>query len=158
MGEVVNEKKRKACSVNWSRQMTFKLIELYESHSNLWDCSLEQYKNRNARKNSIDTISEVMGISAQEVNDKIHSLRCQFQSITRKWKKTKRGQAAGDNFVVKWEFYQALKFIDLPTNGMNENAIDSLVSMFLFIMYKVFQIIEKVILMYRVIFYIIFCQ
>lgn len=111
--------------------MTLKLIELYESHSNLWDCSLEQYKNRMARKTFIDALSEVMGISVQEVNDKIHRLRCQFQSINRKKKKTKSGQATGDNFVTKWEFYEALKFIDLSTSGLNETTIDSLVSIFL---------------------------
>lgn len=133
-----NEKKsneRKACSVIWSRELIIKLIGLYESHSNLWDCSLEQYKNRNARKSSIDAISNAMGISADEVNNKIHSLRCQFQSINRKRKNTKSGQATGDNFVIKWEFYDALKFIDLPTTGVNEITIDSLVSMFLLIKY-----------------------
>ncbi|XP_074026271.1 uncharacterized protein [Leptinotarsa decemlineata] len=128
MSEVEKKSKKKKSSVNWSRQMTLKLIELYESHSNLWDCSLEQYKNRMARKTSIDAISEVMGISVQEVNDKIHSIRCQFQSINRKKKKTKSGQATGDNFVTKWEFYEALKFIDLSTSGLNETTIDSLIN------------------------------
>lgn len=58
-----------------------------ESHSNLGDYSLEQYKNRNATKISIDAISNAMGIFAQEDNDKIHRVRCQFQSINRKQKK-----------------------------------------------------------------------
>ncbi|KAF5272963.1 hypothetical protein FQR65_LT17271 [Abscondita terminalis] len=108
--------------------MIRELIKLYESHSNLWDCSLDQYKNRNIRKSSIEAISNAMGIPAEEVNDKIHSLRCQFQSINRKKKQNKSGQSVGDNFIVKWEFYEALKFIDLPTTCTNETAIDSLIN------------------------------
>lgn len=134
MTEIMNNK-QKTSNVKWSREMVLKLIELYESHSNLWDVSLEHYKNRNARKTSIDAIANAMGISIQEVNNKIHSLRCQFQNINRKRKKTKSGQAAGDNFCVKWEFYEALKFIDLPTTDVNQTTIDSLVSIFLLIKY-----------------------
>lgn len=63
MAEISNKKsKRKVCSVNWSREMTLNLIQLYESHSNLWDCTLERYKNRNARKTSIDAISNAIGL------------------------------------------------------------------------------------------------
>ena len=108
--------------------MTMQLIDLYVSHSNLWDCSSEQYKNRNLRNSAMDEISNKLGIPVQEVKDKIHNLRCQFQSINRKLKNTKSGQATEDNFEVKWEFYDALKFITRP-KSRNEATIDSLVSL-----------------------------
>ena len=52
----------------------------------------------------MDEISNKLGIPVQEVKDKIHNLRCQFQSINRKLKNTKSGQATEDNFEVKWDF------------------------------------------------------
>ncbi|CAH2012199.1 unnamed protein product [Acanthoscelides obtectus] len=106
--------------------MIRQLIELYESHYNLWDCSSERYKNRNLRKSAMDEIASKLGVSAQDVKEKIHNLRCQFQTINRKRKNTKSGQAAGDNFEVKWEFYDALKFIDGPTNINERTILDSL--------------------------------
>lgn len=117
---------KRQSKVTWTRELTLKLIDQYESHSNLWDVTSKDYKNRHLRSASIDAISKVMGISVQEINDKIHNLRCQFQIINGKRYKTKSGQAAGDNFVVRWEFYHALKFINVPGHCNNE-TIDSLV-------------------------------
>lgn len=127
--------KRKECTFNWTRNTIVQLIELYESYPNLWDCSSENYKNRNLRKSAVDEISNKLGIPAQEVKDKIHNLRCQFQSINRKRKHTKSGQATGENFEVKWEFYDALKFIDGPTCS-NETTMDSMVSLIMHFLYK----------------------
>lgn len=116
--------------------ITCNLIALYESHMNLWDVSAENYKNRNLRKSSIEEILYAVGIPVQEINDKIHNLRCQFQNINRKRLKIRSGQTAGDNFKVKWEFYDALKFINRPTSSNNETVIDSMVRFLLFLLYS----------------------
>lgn len=108
--------------------MILQLIVLYEFYPNFWDYWSENYKNRNLRTSAINEIAHKLRIPAQEVKDKIHNLRCQFQTISRKRKCTKSGQAAGENYMVKWEFYNTLNFIEGPTCS-NETTVDSLVSL-----------------------------
>lgn len=121
--EGVESKKK---TTNWTKSLTSKLIDLYESHNNLWDVTSIDYKNRILRKSSMNEISFEMGIPVKELNDKIHNLRCQFLNNHRKLLKIKNGQTPGDNnMTVKWEFYDALKFIERT----NETNIDSLVSL-----------------------------
>lgn len=111
--------KRKELPVIWTRPMTLKLIDLYQSHSSLWDCSSENYKNKPVRKASLDDISKKLGITSQDAKDKIHNLRCQFNGIKRKRKQhliNTKNLATEDSLdldsEIKWEFYDALKFID----------------------------------------------
>jgi hypothetical protein len=64
--------------INWTREMIYTLIELYESHPNLWNAASEDYKNRNLRKSAVEDIAQNMDFPVSEINDKIHNLRCQF--------------------------------------------------------------------------------
>lgn len=118
--------------VHWTRELTLKLIQQYESRPNLWDVSSANYKNRNLRKSALEEIADIVGVSVADVNEKIHNLRCQYQSNCRKLHQSKSGQGTSENYTVKWEYYDALKFIS-GAEGSNIKAIDSLVSFICFI-------------------------
>lgn len=82
------KRKRNEKCVNWTREKIIRLIELYESHSNLWDCSSATYRKRSARMSSIGDISKKLEISVEDIKEKIHNLRCQqFQNLNRKYNK-----------------------------------------------------------------------
>lgn len=63
---------------HWDQRDFLKLIKLYESHSLLWDTKNEDYSNRFARLESIQSLARVMNKPRQEVESKLRNLRTQF--------------------------------------------------------------------------------
>lgn len=77
---------------NWTRQETKDLITLYEINECLWNKSLREYKDRDERVSSIQSISDEMKISIEEINKKIHNLRNQYRFELNKMKKNIPGK------------------------------------------------------------------
>ncbi|XP_062121257.1 uncharacterized protein LOC133835276 isoform X2 [Drosophila sulfurigaster albostrigata] len=102
----------------WDREKTIKLIEFYENHSVLWDASSADYKNKHKKQNAYREIAEELDKSNDEIKPKIHHLRTQFLQEVRRVKQKKCGQATSDNYTSKWEFFDALNFIQ---NGDGSN-------------------------------------
>lgn len=73
---------------NWTRQETKDLITLYEINECLWHKGLREYKDRDERISSIQSISDEMKIPIEEINKKIHNLRNQYRfelNKTKRW-------------------------------------------------------------------------
>ncbi len=77
---------------NWTRQETKDLITLYEINECLWNKNLREYKDRDERVSSIQSISDEMKISIEEINKKIHNLRNQYRFELNKMKKNIPGK------------------------------------------------------------------
>lgn len=94
---------------NWTRQETKDLITLYEINECLWNKNLREYKDRDERISSIQSISDEMKISIEEINKKIHNLRNQYRF---ELNKTKKKIAGKPKYTTKWPYYQNLSFLE----------------------------------------------
>ncbi|KAH8264412.1 hypothetical protein KR038_008316 [Drosophila bunnanda] len=110
----------------WDRESTIKLIELYENQSVLWDVSSQDYKDKHKKQNAYRAIGEELGKSDDDLKTKIHNLRTQFFQEVRRVKQKKSDQGTSDNHTSKWEFFDALKFIQ--NDDGNNDKIENLVS------------------------------
>lgn len=88
---------------NWTRQETKDLITLYEINECLWNKNLREYKDRDERISSIQSISDEMKISIEEINKKIHNLRNQYRFELNKTKKKIVGKPRWvESLVIIW--------------------------------------------------------
>lgn len=109
---------------NWTRQETKDLITLYEINECLWNKNLREYKDRDERISSIQSISDEMKISIEEINKKIHNLRNQYRFELNKSKKKIPGKP---KYTTKWPYYQNLSFLEniVSVRGSNlQNVSD----------------------------------
>ncbi|KAG5678911.1 hypothetical protein PVAND_008535 [Polypedilum vanderplanki] len=104
---------------NWTRQETKDLITLYEINECLWNKNLREYKDRDERISSIQSISDEMKISIEEINKKIHNLRNQYRFELNKMKKNIPGKP---RYVTKWPYYKNLSFLEniVSVRGSNQ--------------------------------------
>lgn len=71
----------------------------YEINECLWNKNLREYKDRDERISSIQSISDEMKISIEEINKKIHNLRNQYRFELNKTKKKIPGKP---RYTTKW--------------------------------------------------------
>ncbi|XP_026470025.1 uncharacterized protein LOC113373978 [Ctenocephalides felis] len=108
----------------WTKNKVFQLIELVEAHPELWNVRLKEYRNRNLKCKSLETIATSLNLGVKIVKNKIHNLRCQLNEHLRKMKKFQTGQGADERYKPKWEFFEAVKFMNIQTNS-TEDSIGS---------------------------------
>lgn len=85
-----------------------------------------EYKDRDERVSSIQSIADEMRISIEEINKKIHNLRNQYRFELNKSKKKIPGKP---QYVSKWPYYNNLNFLENivsvrgahPQNNNNTN-------------------------------------
>ncbi|CAG9801364.1 unnamed protein product [Chironomus riparius] len=94
---------------NWTRQETKDLITLYEINECLWNKNLREYKDRDERISSIQSIADEMKISIEEINKKIHNLRNQYRFELNKMKKNVPGKP---RYQTKWPYFKNLSFLE----------------------------------------------
>lgn len=94
---------------SWTRQETKDLITLYEVNECLWNKNLREYRDRDERVSSIQSISDEMKIGIDEINKKIHNLRNQYRFEYNKMKKIIPGKP---KYITKWPYYDNLNFLE----------------------------------------------
>lgn len=94
----------------WSKHDTNELISLYGDNPILWDTSLEGYRDIHKKNKIIDEIALSIKKDPQDVRTKWQNLKCQLNDEVRKMK-TRSGQGAGENFVSRWEYFNAMQFV-----------------------------------------------
>ncbi|XP_026471308.1 uncharacterized protein LOC113382174 [Ctenocephalides felis] len=107
----------------WERNKVFQLIELVEARPELWNIRLKEYRNRNLKQQSLETIATSLNLGVKTVKDKIHNLRCQLNEHLRKMKKFKSGQGADERYKPKWEFFEAVKFMNIQINSTKDSIV-----------------------------------
>ncbi|CRK96210.1 CLUMA_CG009638, isoform A [Clunio marinus] len=109
---------------NWTRQETKDLITLYEINECLWNKNLREYKDRDERISSIQSISDEMKISIEEINKKIHNLRNQYRFELNKTKKKIPGKP---QYKTKWPYFGNLSFLEnvVSVRGSNTSQTNS---------------------------------
>ncbi|CAL1688681.1 unnamed protein product [Lasius platythorax] len=96
---------------DWTKNKTKLLISLLEKLPHLWDVSQADYKNRSKRTASIEQLAQQFNTDSGEVGRKLHNLMTQFNNELRKTRKRKNGQGSGEVYISKWEFFEALQFM-----------------------------------------------
>lgn len=104
-------------NVEWNRDVTVLLINLYEMHPNLYNVSDTNYKIRTKRQESLKAIRAVLfeneyDFTIEDINKKIHGLRTQFFKEYGKIKKsTVSGCGTEDIYVPKLWCFNLLHFL-----------------------------------------------
>lgn len=96
--------------MEWSKEATIQLIELFRENDLLWDCRSKDYKNRQLKNDAFTQIAETLQVEKDAVEKKIKSLIGQFQREIKK-SKTKSGDGVDDIYVSKWFAFQSLMFL-----------------------------------------------
>lgn len=55
----------------WSTEITLKFIEEFQSQACLWDVTATDYKNKNKKKDAVESLSKKYDVSSSEVEKKI---------------------------------------------------------------------------------------
>lgn len=115
--ETAKNQKRKTrkIQVEWTEQKVNSLITAVESEPILWNASLPDYRNKIKRDSTWTTISECTfgnEIESTELNAKWQNLRCQYKDYSNKSKKKKSGQGADENYVIRWKYFDQMKFLE----------------------------------------------
>lgn len=87
----------------WSEETTSKFVQLYREHENLWNTFIPEYRNRDSRSASMETIAcelNLTNFSKKDVPKKIKSLRSTFYLELAKIEKSK-ASGSGTNLVYK---------------------------------------------------------
>jgi len=101
--------------MEWSQDKTLELIELYRLRPILWNCKLNDYKNRNKRQDTFNEIATLMNIDKDEVERKIKNLSSHFARESKRVREekvanTKSGSGAAI-YDGKWFAYKSMEFL-----------------------------------------------
>ncbi|KAL5246304.1 hypothetical protein ACI65C_013712 [Semiaphis heraclei] len=116
----------------WNEETTLKFVQLYRENENLWNIFISEYRNRDTRSASMQSIASELNIpnfTIKDVPKKIKSLRSTYYLELAKVEKSK-ASGGGASFVYKplvpWK--SEPKTIqdndDTTSNLNNEEAVD----------------------------------
>ena len=127
----------KKISHKWLQAEVILLLELYHGFPILWNVHSTDYKKRNVRMVFLRKIQEglsatIPSITVEDINEKLHKLRTQYQKERIKRKSSSRNGLELE-YVYKpmlW-FYQKMSFLDenemkTPVSTMNEENIEKM--------------------------------
>lgn len=105
--------RREVRIMEWTREQTLVLIDLYRSHPVLWDNKLSDYKNKLKKAEAWRTIAVAMEIERAEVERKIRILTTQFRREVKKMKKEwmPAGDGTEDVYKASWFAFESLSFL-----------------------------------------------
>ena len=118
----------------WLEKEVILLLELYQRFPILWHIHSSDIKKRNIRNIYIRKIQEGLSssiptITVEEIKEKLHRLRTQYQRQRKKIKSTsKKGEGLNDMYKSTFLFYEKMTFLDAnemqPTvSTLNEENI-----------------------------------
>ncbi|XP_050502839.1 uncharacterized protein LOC114332164 [Diabrotica virgifera virgifera] len=94
--------------MEWSKELTTRLIELFREQRVLWDPTFMDFKNRNKKHDAWTEIAAEVKTDTSEVEKKMRMLIGQFQ---RELKKGKSGDEVDAHYKTKWLFFNMLFFL-----------------------------------------------
>lgn len=95
--------------MEWYREQTIQLIDLFRARPALWDASSVHYRNKRMKNEALEQISGKLRCPKEEIAKKICTLRVQF---SRENVKVKRAREAGAVYNPKWFGYELLCFLN----------------------------------------------
>ncbi|XP_042209903.1 uncharacterized protein LOC121857781 [Homarus americanus] len=107
--------------MEWSNEMTVKVIEEYERNPTLWDMSSPDHKDREKKSSAWKKLAECMGAEVSEVQRKIHNLRNQWTAEHRKLN-AQRSDSGMAGPKTKWPYYDVLSFIRLSLEARRRKS------------------------------------
>lgn len=105
--------------MEWYREQTIQLIDLFRSRPALWDTSSVHYRNKRMKNDALEQISGKLKCPKEEIGKKICTLRVQF---SRENVKVKRAHEAGTVYNPKWFGYQLLCFLNDQSRYTSSSA------------------------------------
>lgn len=88
--------------MEWTKELTNHLIELFREYRVLWDPTFMDFKNRNKKHDAWTELGAELKTNASEVEKKMRMLIGQFQ---RELKKGRSGDGADAPYKTKWIFF-----------------------------------------------------
>lgn len=118
-------------SERWSSQENVKFVNLYRDQENLWNVFDSQYKNRDARRTSLQHIVTEMNIprfTEKDVAKKIKNLRSTYNQELLKIEKSKKSGSGTDDMYkpsIKWFDIMdyIMKIINLKEKETSSNLV-----------------------------------
>jgi len=114
-------------AMEWYREQTIQLIDLFRARPALWDTSSVHYRNKRMKNESLEQISVKLRCPKEEIAKKICTLRVQFSRENVKVKRAR--ESGGAVYNPKWFGYQLLCFLNdqsrytsQPTNSCSPGA------------------------------------
>ena len=99
-------------AIEWTDANVLALIELYRNRPILWNCQLEDYKNKNFRHDALLEIASHLGVEKGKAENKIKYLQT---NLARELKKEKKSEGTGTGgakmYKSKWYCFDALMFL-----------------------------------------------
>ena len=102
----------------WLEKEVLLLLELYHRFPILWKVHSTDYKKRNVRNIYIRKIQEGLSssiptITVEEIKEKLHRLRTQYQRQRKTIRSiSKKGEGLNDMYKSKFLFYEKMTFLD----------------------------------------------
>lgn len=119
-------------SGRWNDATTLKFVQLYRANENLWNMFIPEYRNREARSESLQSIVDELNcpnFTVKDVPKKIKSLRSTYYLEVAKIEKSK-ASGAGADFVYKPSvpWFDDMKYIMQSATIKEKKTSSNLVS------------------------------
>lgn len=114
------------CNVVRDKIILYYLIELLESSTELWNCTLNKHKDSQQKATFIEIIAGSLKINTAKVKIKLHNLQYKMTSELRK-KKNKKSEADADDAAKSYlEYFDALRFYVCVRHGLINRSIQNI--------------------------------
>lgn len=98
-------------TMEWSREKTAQLIEIYRGYPLLWDPTHALYKHRFKRADAWREIAENIQMERDEVEKKMKNLVTQFRRELKKSQEKKSGDGTEDAYKSQWFAFSIMLFL-----------------------------------------------
>uniref|UniRef100_A0A1Y1KAI6 MADF domain-containing protein n=1 Tax=Photinus pyralis TaxID=7054 RepID=A0A1Y1KAI6_PHOPY len=115
--------------IEWSREKTLQLINMYETKSELWDVKNSNYHLRNKKHDAWKNIATEMESDVEVIKAKVASLLSSMRREKAKMKNsTGTGKGRNEIYISKWFAFEAFKFLwdkDSVKGSINTETVSS---------------------------------
>ncbi|KAL9966434.1 hypothetical protein ACROYT_G024507 [Oculina patagonica] len=109
--ESVQKEQKKTPRKSWTQSDIYRLIDLYEERTCLWDVFSNDYHNREVTGKAKSEMESILGLEWKEIYAQINSLRQVLGQNIKKVNTVKSGQSTDELYTPTWAFWNALQFL-----------------------------------------------
>lgn len=97
--------RKRSRSDGWAHEKTLQFIELYRTHSHLWDTNHPDFRLSAAKLASVKQISEQLNVSRSQLTKKILQMRAKFKLYLNK-------TTLNPSATIVWPYFEEMKFLE----------------------------------------------
>ena len=106
--------------MEWPRNKTIELIEMYENYPELWDPFHSLFRDKEKRKESLKKLADAFGCSVSDIGKKLNNLKSQYSRESQRLEKSKKSYS-NEVYVPKWFGFKMMDYLDKDSSSKKKD-------------------------------------